>query len=328
MAETSFRYLAMEMLSGLIGEKPAALGRAARATYRKRQVKKRSSGYRTIYVPPPELKRIQRSILKYFLPRFAKLNWLFPEGIKKGSSYLRHAEAHKDAKWLLKLDLKDAFPSTPIGLIRQRLVDKLIFSDPTRIMFDFNRVASGEYYEKFCAAIADLVLELTTCDGILPQGAPTSPWLFALVASDMLDSIWMSVPAEWRVTMYVDNIVISGPKPIRADTEGEINSIVEFYGFCLNSQKRSQTRTSSGCRITGLSIVAKKEGVSDGKVVIPKKVRRRMRAVFHQARSDPNLLKRAQGFIAYATSIYGHPDFFPGDIGRPYKLLMAQIAPA
>ena len=324
---TAYDSLAVKALAASIEVAPELIREALSSKYKKRRIPKNSGGFRLIYIPEKKLKEIQRRVLRCFLPEFTMLdfNENCPAGICRGSSCLGHAISHRNANYVLKLDLSDAFPSTPVMAIKNILVEEFQITNPAKCLLSMERcqvVGRDSAYERFCVAVAELVIKLTTCNEILPQGAPTSPWLFGLVAGRMLASIREVLPFGWQATMYVDNIVISGPGPILPKTENAVENIVKSFGFRLNRQKRKQARTAAGCLITGLSV--KKEGTR-GRVCIPKKKRKQMRAILYQARNDPLLWEKARGLMAYAWSVYGPVEFFPKDIRIPCELLIAQL---
>jgi hypothetical protein len=144
------------------------------------------------------------------------------------------------------------------------------------------------------------------------------------VANELLWAIRGVLPSGFEGSMYVDNITISGPKPILPATESRINETVRTFGFELRKDKRTHVRMVSGCRVCGLSVIPT-EGESKGRVAIPQKKRKKIRAVLHQARFDPELIPRALGMVAFAKSVYGDIAFFPPDIKGPYLQLMGQL---
>jgi hypothetical protein len=336
--------MAMEILSGAI-RIPA--GRIipyipSRGAYSRFDRPKPHGGYRQIHVPCPELMLIQRRMLANLFPSVIPLPSGSLYGIAGGTSSINHAIDHANGKWLLKLDLKNAFPSTSLTLVRERIVEKLKYRVRYSHLFGCRRpnasipvfaekyqnfLEDEERHQKFCDSAAGLILDLTTYKGILPQGAPTSAWLFGLVANDLLETVTGVIPDGFSASMYIDNIAISGPKPILPRTEAEIAKAVKSFGYRLNSEKRHNARMKSGCRISGLSVVCGENGET-GRVVLPQKTRKKIRAVLFKACTNPGLIPRALGMIAYAKSVYGHPEHFPPEIHDPYLSLMDKIETA
>jgi len=88
-------------------------------SYRKVKIPKKR-GYRTIFIPDPELMRIQRIILRFLKKVRGSWHSNF-YGLHRGS-YVDHANNHKDQRWILQFDIKDAFQSVNTELLRQILL--------------------------------------------------------------------------------------------------------------------------------------------------------------------------------------------------------------
>ena len=338
------------------------------------KVPKKRGGYRTLYIPPEPLKKIQKRILKYLLYRM-----FFKEyGIYREISSLRHAKEHRYSKWVFQFDLKDAFSSINVSHIKEILQNEFLTelndfeislkdlekakkdlekakeqNDEAEISFmkDFlNRrekeirasIFSPIFYsrewvlpqkEAIAQGLADLVLELTTYQGILPQGTPTAPFLFYLTLVkggliEKLNSVCRPSSLEsesqdpslsesqdrykFHLSVYVDNFVISAQKPIPSQIQKEIFKIIEKFGLEINPKKNRHERISHGPIITGLRILP------EGKVVLPKRKVRKIRGLIHRAIFDPSLRPKVQGIMASLRPIYGTN--LPSQIEKPYKL--------
>ena len=187
--------------------------------------------------------------------------------------------------------------------------------------------------EAIAQGLADLVLELTTYQGILPQGTPTAPFLFYLTLVkggliEKLNSVCRPSSLEsesqdpslsesqdrykFHLSVYVDNFVISAQKPIPSQIQKEIFKIIEKFGLEINPKKNRHERISHGPIITGLRILP------EGKVVLPKRKVRKIRGLIHRAIFDPSLRPKVQGIMASLRPIYGTN--LPSQIEKPYKL--------
>ncbi len=115
-------------------------------------VPKRAGGTRTIHAPDDELKLLQRRIL------YRVLGGLRAHAFERGRPIVSNARPHTNKRVVISLDLRDFFPSTEARRVRSclRFVGR-------------SRAAAGE------------ITRLTTWEGGLPQGAPTSPRLSNLV---------------------------------------------------------------------------------------------------------------------------------------------------
>lgn len=108
--------------------------------YTPRRKKKRSGGYRHYFIPHDNLKNIQVRLLKHFFCQLDRREWYAPQqnspwlerkkyfpkqlhGFVKGRSYVDNAKRHTEhfTRFVLRLDLKDAFPSTTRTMVKEVL---------------------------------------------------------------------------------------------------------------------------------------------------------------------------------------------------------------
>ena len=124
--------------------------------YREFQIRKKSGKNRNVAAPNDDLKRLQRCMLRRLL---AKLQ-VHPQatGFQPGVSIVENARCHQSQTVVIRIDLIDFFPSI----------------DESRI-FKYFRFIGWQ------RKTARLLTELVTWQGVLPQGAPTSPRLSNLV---------------------------------------------------------------------------------------------------------------------------------------------------
>jgi len=139
--------------------------------YRKVRIPKKKGGYRIIFIPSPELKKMQRRILGY-------LQTIWPPcwmdgiyGLYQGS-YVDHAILHSDSRWIFQFDIENAFPSVNMCQLRTVLLQPSF------------TLLSSILEKKTRERLVDLIIKLTTDENILPQGAPTSPFLFYLILTE------------------------------------------------------------------------------------------------------------------------------------------------
>ncbi|MCP4712711.1 MAG: hypothetical protein GY869_29135, partial [Planctomycetes bacterium] len=78
--------------------------------YHEYKIPKRSGGFRLIAAPAPDLKNVQKTILHRLLNKLS----VHPHatGFQKGHSIVTNANVHKGAEVIVKMDIKDFFPST------------------------------------------------------------------------------------------------------------------------------------------------------------------------------------------------------------------------
>ena len=157
--------------------------------YKEHILPKRNGGQRIIYAPIPPLARAQRRILTDLL--YQMMPSPAAHGFVRRRSIVSAARTHVDACIVIRVDLKDFFPSCTTTLCREALV------------------RWGEQYPDV-KEHTDFILTACMREGRLPQGAPTSPALSNLVCRAM-DNRMMGVAKKlWaRYTRYCDDLVFS-----------------------------------------------------------------------------------------------------------------------
>lgn len=252
--------------------------RAARPAYARFTIPKRSGGTREIVAPDPATKALQRRILHRMLARLP----VHPacHGFERDRSIVSNALPHAGRPVVVRLDVKEFFRSTSARRVRR-----------------FFRVLG---WNREAAAI---LTRLTTLDGGLPQGAPTSPRLANLVNIQLdarLEGLAHAFQATY--TRYADDLTFSfedeghglvGPV-IRATRRFLRQTGYEMHeGRKLRIRRRHQRQL-----VTGL--------VVNSRVALPRSRRRWLRAVEHHIRTGrPATLTEAQlkGWHAYELMI-------------------------
>jgi len=270
--------------------------------YTEIKIPKRSGGSRTLLIPSPELKKVQRRILK-FLKKVFPTHYGYINGLYSGS-YVEHAKRHSNSRFIFVFDLKDAFTS-----INASKVSTILFKE----------FINQGIYPSESTEIAELITQLTTFKGTLPQGAPTSPFLFllAITQTRLFNELFRICPPRFTISCYVDNFVISGPKPLPDKTKQKIFECIENFGFKVNTRKTRQFDCQQGAPlITGVRV----NGTQ--RISLPKKKIRKWRGIIHRATLEKKILikkeliQRIQGFIASLKPIYG--ENLPPQIAKPY----------
>ena len=221
--------------------------------YTERFIEKRSGGTRRLLVPSPELKKLQQRILKRLL---ARLN-IHPAatGFEPGTSIVHNAAQHTDQAVVVCMDVSDFFPQT----------------SESRITAYFQRIGWNR-------EAAELLTRLTTWEGGLPQGAPTSPRLSNLVNHVLDARIQRFVERrKGTYTRYADDICISYPRDYPKRIRGTVQMIgrhLKGVGYELNGKKTRILRQHQQQKVTGL--------VVNDRVNVPRHIRRKLRAVEHR----------------------------------------------
>lgn len=220
--------------------------------------KKKSTGdIRVVSAPQKELKLVQKAIVKKFLQEIP-----LPDectGFRPGMSILSNALPHCQKRFVFNTDLEDFFGS----ISSERVLGLYL-----RLGFSF--------------PVSCVLTELTTYVGCLPQGAPSSPYLANLIAYSMdADLADFCASNEWNYTRYCDDITISGNSTFSLGDMRTISDIVEVEGFRLNIKKTRFHKHNSKQMVSGL--------VVNEKPNLPRKKRRIIRAMFHQAQKEPEV---------------------------------------
>jgi RNA-directed DNA polymerase len=280
--------------------------------YQEIKISKRKGGFRKISIPPAELKKVQRKILK-FLQRLLHYIHCGIFGMFSGS-YVEHAIYHSDSRFIFQFDIQDAFPSVKVDELEEILKKILQRNDWMIPKIIKKKLPEAE-------ELARLIIKLTTFNNILPQGAPTSPILFEIYIREkrLLERITENFP-NLKASCYIDGVVVSSKRWISPETRKEIIKMVEETGFKVNREKIWFRDCRQGNPlITGISVDGK------GRICLPKKKIRRWRGIIHRAAFNPTpeLINKIEGFVASLKPIYGEK--LPPQIAKPYLLFQQKI---
>jgi hypothetical protein len=224
----------MKKLELLLGRDRESLRRFAdhAGRYYKPFDRRRQRGigkWRHIDNPTDELKIVQRRIQRKILNRLP-----FPDtmvGGVRGRSIRDNAAYHVGRSMLVALDLRACFPQTSY----------LKVFDAYR-----KRVACS-------TEIASLLTKLTTFQGRLPQGAPTSATLANLTLLPLHEEIELLMGSlGLRSTFYVDDIAFSGP-----GAEGAIESVIRLihkHGHSVRREKIEVMPNFKPQKVTGVGV--------------------------------------------------------------------------
>ncbi|GMW03645.1 MAG: hypothetical protein AMXMBFR84_47790 [Candidatus Hydrogenedentota bacterium] len=224
-------------------------------TYSSFSIPKRSGGQRKILAPDPDLKRVQRLVLRRLLARLR--SHPHAVGFEHGHSIVTNAACHVNQAVVAKLDIVDFFSSTTAKRIEKYFQ-----------FIGWNREAAA------------LLTKLCTHEGALPQGAPTSPRLSNLVNFGLDAGLTaLAAQASATYTRYADDITFSFPKDDIDSIKLVLNtarlSLVEAGYKVHVRKKRKVLRRHQRQQVTGL--------VVNQKVQLPRKTRRWLRAVRYRA---------------------------------------------
>lgn len=235
--------------------------------YTERIIRKRNGEARRLLVPSDELKSLQKKILRRLLARLR--THPAATGFEPGSSIVHNAIMHTQQAVVICMDVRDFFTET-----KSERVDAYF----RRI--GWNRDA------------ADLLTRLTTWDGGLPQGAPTSPRLSNLLNFALDTRIERFVLRRKGIyTRYADDICISYSKDVPKRVRGTVQIVsrkLKSHGYQVHKQKTRILRQHQRQKVTGL--------VVNDCVNVPRHIRRKLRAVEHRFKTGRRATMTQQQF--------------------------------
>ncbi|MDB5307714.1 MAG: hypothetical protein JWO38_1916 [Gemmataceae bacterium] len=260
-------------------------------------IPKRDGTERPIWAPKKRLKAAQRWILHNIVERLPVHG--SAQGFLVGRSTLTNAEVHTNAKILLKMDVKEFFPTVTWrrvkGVFRRAgyrdrmatLLAMLCTEAPREVV----QVEGKTYY-------------VSLGPRCLPQGAPTSPAITNALCL-RLDRRLAGLAAKlgWRYSRYADDMTFSLPaghadRPRLGALLGCVRRVVVAEGFEVKDEKTRVHRSGGRQSVTGLVVNG------DGRPRAPRKLRRELRAAVHNLKAGKPLkegesIARLTGYAAY-----------------------------
>ncbi len=253
----------VQALARMLGDTEARIRRIAENSdrmYHHRCVMKGRKP-REVFDAMPQLKRIQQKINEKIL---LQVNYpTFLHGGLRGRDYISDCTLHIGAKVAVTQDISKFFPSI------QR-------EDVRRIW---------QYFFRFPPEVAAILANLTTREGVVPQGAKTSGFLANLL-------FWEEEPAlearladqGLRYSRFVDDITVSSNRTIeKAEVTAIIDSIVSMFrrhGLHRNKEKSRVHSANRPIRVHGVHVNGRQPNM-------PKNERRKIRARIHRAEMAP-----------------------------------------
>lgn len=264
--------------------------------YTRRAVPKKSGGERVILSPKRDLKAIQRKILRELLEKLPVTAQA--HGFVKARSIVTNARPHVGQPYVLNIDLQDFFPTITFPRVRGVFIH-LGYSFPVAsalalLCTEHDRLPYVRGKQTFYVSVSPRHLV---------QGAPTSPVLANLVARG-LDQRLNGLAAHYQLhyTRYADDLTFSGAElgKLLDARHGALRFIRE-EGFVPHPDKIHLYRRGDRQMVTGV--------VVNEKANTPRELRRRVRALLHQAQKTglnaqnrenrPHFRAYVRGLIAY-----------------------------
>lgn len=213
--------------------------------YKLFEIQKRAGGTREIASPILPIKAMQRAFAKWLSSRFKPHS--HTHGYVENRDIITNADKHVARRWVLRVDLKEFFPTIHFGRVRG-----LLLSPPYSLSEDVSR----------------LLAHLCCHKGFLPQGAPSSPVVSNLVCR-RLDRQLAKLAGEHRCryTRYADDLVFSTNQKnvpsllVAQDSQtgtisagSELRRIIEGNGFKVNDEKTRLYPKTQRQLVTGIVV--------------------------------------------------------------------------
>lgn len=264
--------------------------------YARFTIPKRDGTQRAIWAPKKKLKAAQRWVLHNVVERLPTHG--AAQGFLVGRSTVTNAAVHADSRVVLKMDVKDFFPTVTWR----------------RVKGVFRRAGYREQISTLLAMLCtEAPREVVELEGktyyvslgprCLPQGAPTSPALTNALCLRLDRRLTgLANKLGWRYTRYADDLTFSLPAGA-PDTPPDpliklVTQIAAAEGFTIKAEKTRLARSGRRQTVTGLVVNR------DLTPRAPRKLRRQIRAALHNLKAGKPLtegesLARLQGYAAY-----------------------------
>lgn len=277
------------------------------ATYKNYTIPKRRGGVREISEPEKKLKNLQANLNYYLQGFYLCIKPQEVHGFVVNPNYLRtqcniveNAKPHTNKKHILNIDLKDFFPSITAKQVRDMF---------TSSFFNYD------------IQIATALTLLTTYQGKLPIGAPTSPVISNFICYQLdTDLINFCRENNLTYTRYADDLTFSSETLITDDHLLDIINLIKKNNFEINQKK---VRLKSAYRkqtVTGLTV--------NEKVNVDRKLLKQIRAMLHdmtkngvenatrkhfktdkiEERHLARFIRRLEGYINFVGQVRGKND--------------------
>ena len=289
-------------LAHLIGIKERVLDKIVISSgkfYREFSIPKKNGGVRDIKSPYPSLLLCQKWIYKNILLKDEPHSNC--HGFTPSRSIVTNAKMHVNQKCILKMDLKDFFPSIPINWV-------------------INYFISVGYTQNVAFSLASICCY----NRKLAQGAATSPYLSNLLLKNF-DHRIVALCSKYNITYsrYADDLTFSG-EYIPHYFNLIVEDIIESYSLTLNKEKTRLMINTNQKIVTGVSV----SGVD---ISLPRKYKRKVKNELHFIMKygyvshinnlkikDPNYLLSLLGKVNFWLQIEPHNDL--ASMGKNYLL--------
>lgn len=218
--------------------------------YHRFQIPKKKGGFRSISSPKTTMRKAQMWIMKMILNKIPLHEAAM--AFQAGKSVVDNAQAHQKQKVLVRMDLKDFFPSIKYHRVKG-LFQSFGYNDGMSAIFamictDAFRVNAKLGEESYFVALSDRYL---------PQGACTSPALSNIICRRMDNRLQKFAKSiDWVYTRYADDMIFSSAE--KSDKLGSVlgltQKVIQEESFEINPEKTLVMRQSQRQMVTGVVV--------------------------------------------------------------------------
>lgn len=234
--------------------------------YTEVKIKKRNGGVRILAVPSGPTKTLQNMLLKDYLnsPGLAHDRAF---AFITGKSSVEAVREHKNAQWLVKVDLKDFYHFIDEKMVyeslRQSSVDAYKSFFVSRVVTRATAMQKAWLPKKYSKTVEARFRSTNPVGikrlGYLPQGASTSGAVSNLVAFNLDNHLHKLATSEGLVfTRYADDMAFSSREPLDRSRSKRLLSrifdIIRYEGFTENPKKTRIYGSGTPLKYLGLEI--------------------------------------------------------------------------
>lgn len=266
---------------------------SASSQYMDFEVAKKDGSKRQVSAPKHFLKVLQKRINRHIFEQVEYADYLF--GGIKGRDYVQNAKQHSGASATISLDIENFFPN-----ISQKTVFNIF-----------------KNFFKQPEEVAELLSNICTKNGTVPQGACTSTYIANLAFHELEPRLFTALCGEGlKYTRLIDDITISSTCEISKKRSSKIiervSALLKSGGFKLKGKKTKVSSASNPeqlMEVTGLWLNRGKPRVKKDERILARKEFRQCQSEFKINRQSPEyhaLHERVSGKSAKLAQLGHH----------------------
>jgi RNA-directed DNA polymerase len=282
------------------------VAKTASLRYTSFPINKKDGGTREIHHPAKEVKAIQRFLHEEYLTKL--ITHKVAVAYKQGTSIKVNANAHKEAKYLMRLDFRSFFSSIS-----------------STDVFNFISTNGENLIEGWSKDDSSLFTKLVCYKNSLTIGSVTSPMLTNAMCYNLDVKIFaIATSLGVTYTRYADDMYFSTSTPhILSKLQKQVFTIVKELQLPrklkINHKKTHHSSKKNRMIVTGLVIT------TDNKVSIGRNKKREIRSlIFNWKKLEPKQKTYLAGYLSYCKSI--EPTFINALCNKYGSNILQEIA--